>query len=404
MMRFVRLVNLALCAVVVWQVLLLMQSKPAHAQAPRFLYRPYYGAFPGWTALFDHHLPTGNASGTFINYNDALPGFTINIGVADCTPVWHCYDGHQGVDFILSYTPVVAAADGQVDYAGWDNTNHDILLGLKMGVNHWNNYRTVYGHLSMVRYQTGTNVGRWQIGTSGTTGSSTGPHLHFQVERFSSGTWRVTDPYGWRDTNNDNDNGDDPWANQANGVISTYLWVANPLQSPPPNNGTMTMDDGDAGFTAQCITSPPSWTVITDASGYLNDLRYVPATGNTTYNCTATWNFNFPSTGQYELEVRVPMWDAANRTHAARYVIFWADIANPTITRYTTVVVDQHRVGYPGGSCPGGHCWISLGRYNFRQGVNSNGFVSVEDAAFINHIDPNTRRVLADAMRAIRTH
>jgi murein DD-endopeptidase MepM/ murein hydrolase activator NlpD len=411
MMRFIRLFNLALCAVVVWQGLLLMQSKPVFAQAAPFLYRPYYGNFPGFSASFDHHFPVNTDNNVFTRWQgNSLysPPHDISVNDGDGCSVdgSNCYDGHDGYDILLAYEPVVAAADGQVDYAGWKSTNHATDLGLTVGINHSNNYRTVYGHLSMVRYPTGTNVGRWQIGTSGTTGNSTGPHLHFQVERYYNSQWRVTDPYGWRDQSNNNDNGDDPWAGDANGVTSTWLWVANPLQSPPPNNGTTTMDDGDAGFTSQCFTNPPAWQLVSPhSSGYLNDFRWIAATGNTTYNCSSTWNFNFPSAGEYEVEVRVPMWEPTNRSHSARYVIFWADNANPTITRSTTVVMDQHRIGYPTNSCSGGDCWISLGRYNFRQGVNSNGFVSVTNAAFIGtYTDPNSLKVVVDAMRVIKTN
>jgi murein DD-endopeptidase MepM/ murein hydrolase activator NlpD len=407
MMRLVRPINLALCAVVVWQVLLLVQSKPALAQAPPFLYRPYYGDFPGWTAMFDHHVPNGNASGTFINWNDALPGYTTNIGVDDCTPVWRCYDGHEGVDFVLAYKPVVAAAEGQIDYAGWSSTNHDILLGLKMGINHWNNYRTVYGHLSMVRYQTQTNVGRWQIGTSGTTGNSSGPHLHFQVERYNNSKWRVTNPYGWRDRYNNYDNGDDPWANHQDGIISTWLWVDNPLQSPPSYGNSYYKDDGDSGFSTYCLSGNYWWTV--NNAGYNNELRYTYVNGQTV-NCWANWYVPaLPSTGQYEVEVYVPTWNDANRTHAARYRVKHANGEQ-------TVVVDQHRIGYRKNCTPnppyhycGAGEWISLGRYNFSQGSPATELVQLADAAYIgDQVDPpppaSYRTILADAVRWVKTH
>lgn len=274
MMRFIRLINLALCAVVVWQGLLLMQSKPVFAQAAPFLYRPYYGNFPGFSASFDHNLPNYGINWVFTRWQgDSAYSPPHDISATGCNVGGsYCYDGHDGYDILLAYEPVVAAADGQTNYAGWHSTAHDTLLGLMARVDHGNNYRTIYGHLSMVRYLTNTNVGRWQIGTSGTTGNSTGPHLHFQVERYYNSQWRVTDPYGWRDQYNNNDNGDDLWAGHADGVISTWLWVANPLQSPPPNNGTYYKDDGDSGFTTQCLSGNYWWLV--NNAGYNNDLRY----------------------------------------------------------------------------------------------------------------------------------
>lgn len=406
MMRFVRLINLALCAVVVWQVLLLVQSKPALAQAPPFLYRPYYGDFPGFTAIFDHNRQTANV---FTNWN-ALWAYNppTDISVTDgdgCDFVSYCYDGHEGVDFALAYKPVVAAADGQIDYAGWSSTNHDTLLGLKMGINHWNNYRTVYGHLSMVRYQTQTNVGRWQIGTSGTTGNSSGPHLHFQVERYNNGAWRLTDPYGWRDQNNNSDNGDDPWAppNDNNGIISTWLWVANPLQSPPSYGNSYYKDDGDSGFSTYCLSGNYWWTV--NNAGYNNDLRYTYANGQTV-NCWADWRVpSLPSTGQYEVEVYVPTWDAYNRSHAARYRVQHANGEQ-------TVVVDQHRIGYRLNCTPNPpYCvageWISLGRYNFSQGSPSTQGVQLADTTYIGgdvELPSTNRKLLVDAVRWVKTH
>lgn len=85
-------------------------------------------------------------------------------------------NGHNGIDFGLpSGTPVLAAIDGTV-YVGFEAGgygNYVFITG---------EYQTVYGHLQVVGVSTGqrVTVGQ-QIGRSGNTGNSSGPHLHFGV-------------------------------------------------------------------------------------------------------------------------------------------------------------------------------------------------------------------------------
>jgi murein DD-endopeptidase MepM/ murein hydrolase activator NlpD len=85
---------------------------------------------------------------------------------------------HTGIDIGAGMgTPVRAAMTGRVSATGWDN-----VLGNYIMVNHHSGYRTVYGHLSVIRVRTGAYVGTGErIGDVGSTGMSTGPHLHFTV-------------------------------------------------------------------------------------------------------------------------------------------------------------------------------------------------------------------------------
>jgi murein DD-endopeptidase MepM/ murein hydrolase activator NlpD len=66
---------------------------------------------------------------------------------------------------------------GRVSVAGWDNT-----FGNYVVINHHSGYRTLYGHLSVIRVKSGAYVGAGErIGDVGSTGLSTAPHLHFTV-------------------------------------------------------------------------------------------------------------------------------------------------------------------------------------------------------------------------------
>ena len=85
---------------------------------------------------------------------------------------------HTGIDIRGSMgTPVKAAMAGRVSQVGYDN-----VLGNFVLINHHSGYRTLYAHLSAIKTRTGVSVGIGEhIGDVGSTGLSTGPHLHFMV-------------------------------------------------------------------------------------------------------------------------------------------------------------------------------------------------------------------------------
>lgn len=99
---------------------------------------------------------------------------------------------HPGVDLGAPYgTPVVAAQPGRVvmaDYMGG--------YGLAIVVeNPATAQRNLYGHLSSVAVQPGMEVQKGSvIGFVGSTGNSTGPHLHFETQVMAGGDWTVIDP------------------------------------------------------------------------------------------------------------------------------------------------------------------------------------------------------------------
>jgi len=96
---------------------------------------------------------------------------------------------HNGVDYAASYgTPVEASADGTIIHRGWKG-GHPTLNGRKGGygktviIRHGNGYKTLYGHLSSYgKYRVGDRVKQHDvIGYVGSTGLSTGNHLHYTI-------------------------------------------------------------------------------------------------------------------------------------------------------------------------------------------------------------------------------
>jgi murein DD-endopeptidase MepM/ murein hydrolase activator NlpD len=87
---------------------------------------------------------------------------------------------HNGQDFEVPYgTEVYATGDGSVVESGWDGGFGNCVV-----IDHGYGLQTVYGHLSSIKVPRGMNVKRGDlIGISGSSGQSTGPHLHYQVEQ-----------------------------------------------------------------------------------------------------------------------------------------------------------------------------------------------------------------------------
>jgi murein DD-endopeptidase MepM/ murein hydrolase activator NlpD len=98
--------------------------------------------------------------------------------------------GHYGIDIAApQFSPVVGAASGIVNGTGWDS-----LYGNYIVVEHNKNYSTFYGHLNSIEVLDGSRVNGGQIiGTVGSTGRSTSPHLHYEV-RFRN---EPVDPMGY---------------------------------------------------------------------------------------------------------------------------------------------------------------------------------------------------------------
>jgi murein DD-endopeptidase MepM/ murein hydrolase activator NlpD len=92
-------------------------------------------------------------------------------------PLLQSWRAHRGVDYSApTGTPVRAVGDGTVDFAGWQNGYGNVVQ-----VQHDNDRSTLYAHLSRIDVRKGQTVEQGQrIGAVGSTGWSTGPHLHFE--------------------------------------------------------------------------------------------------------------------------------------------------------------------------------------------------------------------------------
>lgn len=93
-------------------------------------------------------------------------------------PVYHTRRFHEGMDFTApTGTDIYATGNGTVVSAGWKQG-----YGNCIEINHGFGYLTLYGHMSAIKSRVGQKVKRGDvIGLVGSTGKSTGPHLHYEV-------------------------------------------------------------------------------------------------------------------------------------------------------------------------------------------------------------------------------
>jgi murein DD-endopeptidase MepM/ murein hydrolase activator NlpD len=149
----------------------------------------YDGAATGRKRLFRYTDPAGQTSYFDDDGQSARRGFLKSpLKYANVTskfgtrrhPVLGYNRMHRGVDYgAPKGTPIWAVGDGQARVAGWHGG-----CGKTVILRHRNGYETVYCHLSAIAVSAGKPVSQKQvIGYVGSTGLSTGPHLHFEVKR-----------------------------------------------------------------------------------------------------------------------------------------------------------------------------------------------------------------------------
>ena len=123
---------------------------------------------------------SSNASATGTgSLTHPVPGAAITSGFGGrVAPTAGATTGHDGIDYGAGYGAAVYAADsGTVITAQYNSARGNYIV-----INHGNGMQTWYQHLSSMNVTVGQTVARGQvIGNVGTTGISTGPHLHFEV-------------------------------------------------------------------------------------------------------------------------------------------------------------------------------------------------------------------------------
>src|ERR1700682_6556377 len=167
------------------------------AMADGNLTLPFAIPNPQVTSWTDHHYPTRQEDGIMVRFDGATG---------------YAYDGHRGTDYAVpSNTPVVAADEGTVIYSEWSDSG-----GWGVVMDHAYD-RTAYFHNNQLFVYPGQHVSRGQlIALSGSTGNSTGPHVHFEVRDLLT-PWHSVDTYGWTGP------GKDPWRWDMG-----YLWANSP--------------------------------------------------------------------------------------------------------------------------------------------------------------------------------
>lgn len=135
--------------------------------------------FTGWTGPSTSASPITRTRGVSIPSRNPLENATLTSNFGMRThPVLGGRRGHKGIDLSApTGTPIYASADGVVTRADWFSS-----YGLYISLDHGASLETRYGHLSRLNVAEGQEVKKGDlIGYVGSTGRSTGPHLHYEV-------------------------------------------------------------------------------------------------------------------------------------------------------------------------------------------------------------------------------
>jgi Tol biopolymer transport system component len=196
-------------------------------------------------AWFDHDLPNYGKNGSVLLWDGrqrASDAYNTPLGCYER----RCYEGHDGVDFPYRdpdpstpniFEPVIVrpATAGSVvavvRSCDSDDSKCNGGYGNEVVLAHDNGYFTRYSHLATVAVGDGPQrlTPELPLGEMGSTGNSNGTHLHFAVHQDNgNGVWDgetidlPVDPFGWAGVE------PDPWAANAGGPTSRWLWRFNP--------------------------------------------------------------------------------------------------------------------------------------------------------------------------------
>ncbi|MCG2784936.1 MAG: S8 family serine peptidase [Anaerolineae bacterium] len=209
-----------------------VQPQPQYPPTP-FFYAPFDVSWTGdfWSATMDHTKPNYKEDGILSSLGENLStNLLTGWAWSPSLEIYFAYDGHDGNDFATTGN-ARAVASGEVVR----KISLNKYLGNYIDVYYPEGYLTRYAHLAS--FATGIGVGSEVqagtiLGTIGTTGKSTGIHLHFSVYRWNTqrNEWEITDPFSWDPWLSPGQQISDPLYN-CNGEISYNLWVGGWPQS-----------------------------------------------------------------------------------------------------------------------------------------------------------------------------
>jgi len=268
------------------------------AKAEGFILQtPFNGSHP-ITSYFDHSSPDYTTSDGIIAIYTGESG-------SSCEP--YCYNGHPGIDWSMGNSQIFAAASGIVS----ERTTSASGYGNSIVLEHADGMHTLYAHLQAIYVVEGQYVTAGDlIGLSGSTGNSTGPHLHFGVykgefTRQNGDESNATDPFGWL--------GDypDPLLQYEQGHMASCLWrIANDFVSC---FDTTIEDKGENFF----IWNEQYWMESEIGNGWHMYFRENTAVGN---NYRTEWYYPNIKPGIYQVRAWIPYENAT--TQQAEYGVW----------------------------------------------------------------------------------
>ncbi|MDP2812373.1 MAG: peptidoglycan DD-metalloendopeptidase family protein [bacterium] len=111
-----------------------------------------------------------------VSFKYISSGFTTGLRYVEA---FNVSTGHRAIDYAAALgTPIKAVGDGTVSFAGWSKAGYGNLVSIR----HNSVFSSNYAHMSKIYVKSGQSVSQGDIiGTVGSTGFSTGPHLHFEM-------------------------------------------------------------------------------------------------------------------------------------------------------------------------------------------------------------------------------
>lgn len=356
---------------------------------------PYCGTQPRISAVYDNDQPTYTSDGHTILYSghdvQALCGMS--------------YDGHSGYDYARrsgrqGCTPgtiggtgarlAYAVADGVVRRSRWYVADHEGGYGLHVDVTSDGGgsigaVSNLYGHLAAVFVDEGDAVSRGQaIGAVGTTGNSSGPHLHFQGTRGGRGdvSNATFDPYGWNAVFGSGYRYPGfPQPHRGNAWPMRALTPGEDGPACPSACESVVIEEDAPTVTYGCsagvgLSRCPAW--FDAASGHGRRHRWTYPNG-AAMDYWATYACPQCAAGSYLVEAFVPLGGDVATTHIARYQ------AGSDVT-----VLDQHEEGNE---------WQPIGIFRFA----GTPAVTLSDRTDrYDYVARAPQRIAADALRFVR--